>query len=99
MNKTKLDYSKVKVEFGLPIPSLRRKFRKLRAIKRNSLVGLLASLSLGESVFLPIFEHQIKSLGVMVAQAQKRLNGPKFAVRNYFNVAKMHRGARVWRVV
>jgi hypothetical protein len=56
-------------------------------------------LEVGESVLIPIKRWQIKSLGVMVAQTQKRIPGMKFTVRNYFSVEDAYRGARVWRIV
>lgn len=92
----KLNYSKVKIESGISIPSLRRKkvWRKLRS---NSLAALLSKLSVGQSVVLPIDESKIVVLSACVWHAKRRL-GFDFTVRNYFTVNKVYRGARIWRI-
>ena len=93
----KLDYSKVKIESGISIPSLRRKTKVWRKLRSNSLAALLSKLSIGQSVVLPIDESKIVVLSACVWHAKRRL-GFDFTVRNYFTVKKVYRGARVWRI-
>lgn len=94
-----INYSKVKIESGISVPSLRRKRGPKFKINPNSLRGLLFSLNVGQSFVLPIPESRIKSLGVSVAIAKKQIGqGYVFAVRNYFTVKKVYRGARIWRI-
>ena len=95
----KLNYSNVKIESGISIPSLRHKKVRRYKINPNSLVGLLMSLEVGQSFVLPIERSKIASLGVCVSMAKKRIGqGYAFTVRNYFTVKDVYRGARVWRI-
>lgn len=96
MNKTKLDYTNVKIETGLPIPSLRH-FRGRMKFRKNSLSGLLSKLEKGQSVFLNVPRSKIAQFAQLVYLAKKRLNF-NFTVRNYYSVGDTHKGTRVWRV-
>lgn len=95
----KLNYSKVKIESGISIPSLRHKRGRKFKINPDSLAGLLISLEVGQSFVLPIERSKIASLSVSVSQAKKRIgHGYSFTVRNYFTVKDVYRGVRVWRI-
>jgi hypothetical protein len=94
-----INYSKVKIESGISVPSLRRKAGRKFKINPDSLAGLLMRLEVGQSVVLPIKQNKIAALSHAVWDAKRRIgHGYRFTVRNYFTVREVYRGARVWRL-